>query len=591
MVLRELNKWNNIKNKCKYKIDKPDFDSLYFDMNGLISDKLHELETDNLIDKIDDDKLIKFVFEKIDIIIHQLKPRKLLGIFIDGVPPKAKMNIQRQRRIREFYKYHNKYLIQQEKNNDYIWKNIKVVFSGPNVAGEAENKIMKHIKENYQEKTCVYTTDSDFYLYLLSLHRRSFFIYNSIINEKENNTYFSIDFLRKHILNMFKDLPREDQNKVIDDFICIMLITENNYLPGIHDVLINDLITNYVENYTNIGFINCNGKLNEKHLKKYFSILNENINIINKMIFLLDNESNSSNKVYNDEFLDNNNSIIKFELVNNYSAKKDIFINIQRLCNDPELKYKNFNYNSSTIEFLKYLCTKLNLEFIDGKFQIKIIDVNNKKKTYKENDYWNFKDYCNKNNLDLDNLVDLDSDKEYSFKLKCKEFKIKYNKEKYISIKKNPKYEEDYVNNFNNMKLSLNTNEKNKLFEEQKKSYYERNIPNCNIYHFVNQYIEGIKWILKAIYDDIPSWSWNFEPRYWRDKCNSYGPFISELCNFKENEYFQFEKGEPLSPFEHMLTILPYESSDLLPSSYRNVYKFFFFQLRNFLYKINYIIK
>jgi len=113
------------------------------------------------------------------------------------------------------------------------------------------------------------------------------------------------------------------------------------------------------------------------------------------------------------------------------------------------------------------------LEFIDGKFQIKIIDVNNKKKTYKENDYWNFKDYCNKNNLDLDNLVDLDSDKEYSFKLKCKEFKIKYNKEKYISIKKNPKYEEDYVNNFNNMKLSLNTNEKNKLFEEQKKSYYE----------------------------------------------------------------------------------------------------------------------
>lgn len=323
-------------------------------MNGLISDKLHELEDDNKVDEKNENEIANIIFDKIDINFHILNPKKLLGIFFDGVSPKAKMNLQRQRRIREFYKYNNKCsfkfnsisagtefmeniskIIQEkiqkkkEEYQDSTWKNIKVIFSGPDVPGEAEYKIFEYIKENKNlssnnfpfEKRCIYTTDSDFYLLSLALHKRNILLYNEYNNRFSNpmkKCFFSIDKFRRFILELFPNTNNEEKNKIIDDFICLCFLTESNYLPGVHDVLLDDIIKVYKENYKTIGFINENGKLNEKKLKKFFILLKKEVNPINKMIYYLDNEMNNNSSSNNNQNTtkstedDDNNNIIKF---------------------------------------------------------------------------------------------------------------------------------------------------------------------------------------------------------------------------------------------------------------------------------------
>jgi len=47
--------------------------------------------------------------------------------------------------------------------------------------------------------------------------------------------------------------------------------------------------------------------------------------------------------------------------------------------------------------------------------------------------------------------------------------------------------------------------------------------------------------------------------------------FYEDLCDFEEDEDFEFIEDEPPTPFENLLTILPSDSSNLLPNSYGNV--------------------
>lgn len=302
-------------------------DYLFFDGNGLISDKLHELQKDDLIDKYDITKITDIIFEKIDIMVNIMKPKKFVGIFIDSVSPKAKWNLQRHRRIREYSKYSNECSfnfnnisngtefmtkfseffenkIKIKKNSDSIWKKIEVVFSGPDVAGEGDYKMFDYIKENNvinsnsknYEKGCIYSTDSDFYLLLLANHFNSFLVYNEFDNRNnklKKKVFFSIRKFRQTILDLFPSRSENEHDKLINDFVCLCFLTRNNYLPGIHDVLFDDIVEVYQENYKTIRLTNDNGKLNEKGLKIFFHLLKKKIVPINKMVYFLDNKMKS----------------------------------------------------------------------------------------------------------------------------------------------------------------------------------------------------------------------------------------------------------------------------------------------------------
>ncbi|ORX83885.1 hypothetical protein BCR32DRAFT_243018 [Anaeromyces robustus] len=283
--------------------------------------------------------------------------------------------------------------------------------------------------------------------------------------------------------------------------------------------------------------------------------------------FNSDNENSSKSSEDND-----NNNLFKFGSINNYMPKKISFCDILNLCKNPELKCIDVDYkNSKAIKFLKFLCSKFNLSYTTGKKQIKIIDADNKNNTYDNNNYWNFKNYCNRYNCDIYNLKDLDDKKKYFLLRRCKELGIKYTEIEYSVISKKENCENDGINILEEIKLKIDEDDRNGLFEEMKDDYYNNNIPNCNRREFINQYIEGIKWLLNTYYDKVLSWTWFFKYRFWKNKCKSYGPLISDLCDFKENENFEFDQGEPLKPLTQLLTILPSESFNLLPNSYKEL--------------------
>jgi 5'-3' exoribonuclease 1 len=132
----------------------------------------------NWVDASSFDEIWFNVFNYINYIIQMVAPRKLVMITFDGVAPRAKMNNQRSRRFKSAKTYENLDAVLREmkiipekgnyKNNNAIspgtwfmrqlqkeleffvirkfaedpnFKNVQVIFSGPDVPGEGEHKV------------------------------------------------------------------------------------------------------------------------------------------------------------------------------------------------------------------------------------------------------------------------------------------------------------------------------------------------------------------------------------------------------------------------------------------------------------------
>ena len=77
-------------------------------------------------------------------------------------------------------------------------------------------------------------------------------------------------------------------------------------------------------------------------------------------------------------------------------------------------------------------------------------------------------------------------------------------------------------------------------------------------------YIEGLVWTLKYYYEGCPSWEWYFPYHY--------GPMLSDLVNLDEllgEISFEGREGLPLKPFEQLLGCMPPSQAKHLPKPYR----------------------
>ena len=170
--------------KIKDHRDIPEIDQLYLDINGIIHNVSHNNDVTVACTPKTSPQIYKDVCLVIDSILKLIRPKKLLMISADGVAPRAKMNQQRSRRFRkeelpqeaidllsqqgydikdmfnsdsisagtEFMFnlsiYMNKY-IEDKKKSDEDWKKINVLFTGSDVPGEGEHKILEYIR-NYK---------------------------------------------------------------------------------------------------------------------------------------------------------------------------------------------------------------------------------------------------------------------------------------------------------------------------------------------------------------------------------------------------------------------------------------------------------
>jgi len=78
----------------------------------------------------------------------------------------------------------------------------------------------------------------------------------------------------------------------------------------------------------------------------------------------------------------------------------------------------------------------------------------------------------------------------------------------------------------------------------------------------VRSYVEGLSWCLAYYHKGCASWDW-----YYPD---FYGPLASDMTQLDELE-IELQLGKPFPPLCQLLSVLPPQSSKLVPPAYRDL--------------------
>lgn len=278
----------------------PEIDNLYLDMNGILHACSHPNDDDPSAKALTFKEMIQNIFSYIDRIVSEIvKPKKVLLMVIDGVAPRAKLNQQRSRRFRaaqdrvenmeklrakgervdeesafdsncitpgtdfmDQVSKHLKWFIRKKIKEDLLWRNLEIVFSGHDVPGEGEHKIMQYLREkrampNYQPniRHCMYGQDADLIMLGLATHEPHFALVREVVNFNSfkkgasarqtvmRNTkeaqfqLLHLSILREYIESDFglgieeTETFKIDKERLVDDFIFLTFFVGNDFLP------------------------------------------------------------------------------------------------------------------------------------------------------------------------------------------------------------------------------------------------------------------------------------------------------------------------------------------------------------------------
>jgi 5'-3' exoribonuclease 1 len=154
---------------------------------------------------------------------------------------------------------HLRYFIRKKIKEDPVWRNLEVIYSGHDVPGEGEHKIMQYIREarekpNYQPniRHCLYGQDADLIMLGLATHEPHFTLLREVVefssgrnfNSKRDTVmkqtkdvkfqllhlsvlreYIEVDFAQHHQGDPI------DRERLIDDFIFLTFLVGNDFLP------------------------------------------------------------------------------------------------------------------------------------------------------------------------------------------------------------------------------------------------------------------------------------------------------------------------------------------------------------------------
>ena len=318
----------------------PEFDNLYLDMNSILHTCTH-LDDDTL-HRMTEDQMYLAIFNYIDHLFDIIKPKEVFYMAIDGVAPRAKMNQQRARRFRTAYEAEQnlrkavsqgaeipkedpfdsnaitpgtefmakltqnlKYFIHKKMSEDPRWANIKIVLSGHEVPGEGEHKIMQFIRAmksqpdyNANMRHCIYGLDADLIVLGLVTHDPHFSLLREEVTfgprskkksgDVHDQKFFllHLSLLREYMGLEFQDLDGQlpfayDFERILDDFILIMYVIGNDFLPHLPDLHINKgafplLIGAFKQSIRHMdGYLNEGGKINFQRLSVWLDYLSE----------------------------------------------------------------------------------------------------------------------------------------------------------------------------------------------------------------------------------------------------------------------------------------------------------------------------
>jgi hypothetical protein len=153
------------------------FDHVLIDMNGFIHTSAQQNPAE--------DSLIANVLDSLDSVLHLTTPTKSVSLSVDGPAPLAKLQLQKERRLKQnnalFPSYRitagSRFMQRLEKALEYwmcrtlkSYPTVQFFLSGPRVPGEGETKILHHMRglcadpSAINDRFCLVSSDSDMIL-------------------------------------------------------------------------------------------------------------------------------------------------------------------------------------------------------------------------------------------------------------------------------------------------------------------------------------------------------------------------------------------------------------------------------------------
>jgi 5'-3' exonuclease len=95
-------------------------------------------------------------------------------------------------------------------------------------------------------------------------------------------------------------------------------------------------------------------------------------------------------------------------------------------------------------------------------------------------------------------------------------------------------------------------------------NHYYKDTSENHVTKMVFSYVMGLKWIANYYFNTCPAWDWYYP--YITP------PFLNDIIKYKfDFNTIEFKLGEPMTPFEQLLTVLPRQSSYLLPEPLQKI--------------------
>jgi len=529
----------------------PVVDALYLDMNGIIHNCTHANQQEIKLTK---EEMIVRMFDYISKLVQIIKPQKLLFMAIDGVAPRAKMNQQRSRRFKaakdrleaekeilrkgeplpemtfdsncitpgtvfmDELGSHLRFFIRKKIAEDPLWQGPRIVFSGHDVPGEGEHKIMEYIRwekrlPNYQpnQRHCLYGLDADLIMLSLVTHEPHFFLLREVVSYTggnrgqparevlenpcaENFVLFHIGLLREYLELEFSNVPTPgfslDLERIVDDFVLFCMLIGNDFLPALPTLDINEgALNNIMAIYKELlptmgGYITYAGDLDRGRLEQLLARV----------------------------------GALELEVLEERAADAEYFENKRRKNNDRGLG----RGNGRPAPPLRP--TPAADKEVSGS--------NGGSGGVGEEDE---EEEGVKSTL----LGALEDEEEEEAAAPAEPTMMSKEARQLMMSGLGVKGLELWKERWYSEKLGLRPDERRVV---------------------VQHYIEGLHWVLEYYYRGVASWNW-FYPHH-------HAPMASDMNNLGEIEV-SFTQGKPFRPFEQLLGVLPAPSSGLLPAPYK----------------------
>ena len=449
---------------------------------------------------------------------------------------------------------HLRYLIAKRVEEDPAWRSVQIIFSGPEVPGEGEHKIMEWIRAERANpdhepnlRHCLYGLDADLIMLGLLSHEPHFSLLREEVTfgrKKGSSGTKNADQVRFYLLHL--GLIREyleaefavlkgqlesfDFERILDDFVLLSLFVGNDFLPHLPHLHINE---------NALGLLFDAYKTTRPHLDGY---LNDGGRVnMNRCVAVLENIAYYEKDMFESECADELKAFSATKMHASSSNLPPITPKQQRLFADFVDNFlRKDNVDTWTVGPEVLADHPEDRIFVAGLAKDFFLIL-----TFTEDHKYMLKKQLDPSDSDYD-----EEEEEQRWELSLP------------LVRTIAKYEKRPISSDLNAEAMLE--HEDALYAQWKNRYYSSKMEireESQLNALLGKYCEGLEWVMAYYYEGVASWGWFFPYHY--------APFLSDIVQFLRKQPYQctkFELGTPFRPMEQLMGVLPNLSSALVPA-------------------------